>query len=204
MYELFVKGGFVMFLLLGASFITIAVICERALYFFFALRGKKELIKKLEKVLTDSVDVAKTREICLCHKNLISEILCNSLLALEKKPEAIEEILSFEANRAIERLEQHLGWISTIAQAAPLLGLLGTVTGMIKAFMVIESTQGDVNVALLAGGIWEALLTTAFGLIVALPALFAYNFFERKTDKAARFIRDALTRLMAIRQEKKE
>ena len=80
------------------------------------------------------------------------------------------------------------------------MGLLGTVTGMIKAFMEIERLSGEVEVATLAGGIWEALLTTAFGLVVAIPALFAYHFFDSKADKYMSLLRDEGARLVALKK----
>ena len=79
--------------------------------------------------------------------------------------------------------------LSAVAQAAPLLGLLGTVTGMIEAFRRIESAGGQVEASLLAGGIWEALLTTAFGLIVAIPTLFAQHWFQARLDRIVRRMR---------------
>lgn len=82
----------------------------------------------------------------------------------------------------IQDLEKNIDILGIIAHVAPLLGLLGTVVGMIRAFMRIEELAGRVNASVLAGGIWEALLTTAFGLAVAIPSFVMYHYFNRKVD----------------------
>jgi biopolymer transport protein ExbB len=82
----------------------------------------------------------------------------------------------------IRTLERHIDWLATIAGAAPLLGFLGTVTGMVKAFQVIEKMGGPVNPSMLAAGIWEALITTVFGLSIAIPCVFAYNYFVNRIE----------------------
>jgi biopolymer transport protein ExbB len=83
----------------------------------------------------------------------------------------------------LEQLENHLNTLAAIARISPLLGLLGTVTGMILAFKQVEALGGQVNVEVLAGGIWEALLTTAVGLSIAIPTMAAFNYFEARVEK---------------------
>jgi len=82
----------------------------------------------------------------------------------------------------VQELEKNIDILGIIAHVAPLLGLLGTVVGMIRAFMRIEELAGRVNASVLAGGIWEALLTTAFGLAVAIPSFVMYHYFNRRID----------------------
>ena len=95
----------------------------------------------------------------------------------------IERSYIFSKSKSIKELEKHIDILGIIAHTTPLLGLLGTVTGMIRAFMVIEGASGRVNPQLLAGGIWEALLTTAFGLMIAIPSFIAYHLFNNRLDK---------------------
>ena len=95
----------------------------------------------------------------------------------------MERSYMFSKTKSVKELEKRIDILGIIAHTAPLLGLLGTVTGMIRAFMVIESASGRVNPQLLAGGIWEALLTTAFGLMIAIPSFIAYHIFNNKLDK---------------------
>ncbi len=94
------------------------------------------------------------------------------------------------ASKKIQELQNWLRPIGVIAQITPLLGLLGTVLGMIKVFVKIEGAENQLEPALLAGGIWEALITTALGLIIAIPLSIAYAYLEGKIDKLAATISD--------------
>ena len=93
--------------------------------------------------------------------------------------------------------QRYLGWLEVIGNISPLLGLLGTVIGMINAFQSLEAAGTQVDPALLSGGIWVALLTTAVGLIVALPAITALNLLEGKIDQVRLSMRDASSRVIA-------
>lgn len=100
-------------------------------------------------------------------------------------------------NRLLRRLEGWLRWLAGIAQLCPLLGLLGTVLGMIEAFMRIEQAGAVVDPGVLSGGIWQALLTTAFGLTIAIPAMAAYYLFEGIVDRVSAAMKDAGGRVLA-------
>jgi len=94
--------------------------------------------------------------------------------------ETVEMVLIHGVGREINVLSKTLNTLAVLASVLPLLGLLGTVIGMIKAFSVVESMGGSVNASVLAGGIWEAMLTTAFGLLAAIPLLFFHNHLDGK------------------------
>ena len=96
----------------------------------------------------------------------------------------------------LRAMEEHLRSLAIIGNITPILGLLGTVTGMIKAFMTIQELQGQVDASVLAGGIWEALMTTAFGLAVAIPTQIAYHYFEGRVDDMADEIGDIAHNLL--------
>jgi len=96
---------------------------------------------------------------------------------------SLQSSFSLAAGQLIGRMEVSLRGLATVAAVAPLLGLLGTVIGMIRAFMVIEGQGTNVSPALLAGGIWEALLTTAAGLTVAIPCLMFHNLFQGRIER---------------------
>ncbi|AHF04444.1 flagellar motor protein MotA [Marichromatium purpuratum 984] len=108
-----------------------------------------------------------------------------------------EEVLR-EAAAQQQRLNAHLRGLDAIVTLAPLLGLLGTVLGMIEAFRTLEQAGGQANPALLAGGIWEALLTTAAGLAIAIPAAAALHWLEAIIERARHDTEDALTRLFTM------
>ncbi|MDO9541379.1 MAG: MotA/TolQ/ExbB proton channel family protein [Kiritimatiellia bacterium] len=199
MLELFIKGGWVMYAILGASVLALTIIIERLIFFARNRNDDISMIRKAEEALRKRGHTAALEE-CKRHRGLIGNVLASCLREWPLGCERMEDIVNFEGNRAVDLLEKHLRGLSVIAEAAPLLGLLGTVTGMIRAFMKIEDIGGHVNVSSLAGGIWEALLTTAFGLIVAIPALFAYHFFEAKVGRYAKLIRDTGERFVALRR----
>lgn len=97
--------------------------------------------------------------------------------------ETLELVLSHSVTRELKLLERHLGTLATLGNIAPLLGLLGTVFGMIKAFMAVQELGGRVNASVLAGGIWEAMLTTAYGQVVAIPIIFFHNYLENRLEE---------------------
>ena len=108
-----------------------------------------------------------------------------------------EEVYRYAAG-ALEALRGWLRPLEVIAALAPLLGLFGTVLGMIAAFRQLEAAGNQVNPAVLSGGIWEALLTTAVGLAVAMPVVALLNWLERRVERLAHEIDDAVTRLFTV------
>ncbi len=111
--------------------------------------------------------------------------------------EAEHKLVRF-ATFYVRNLEQRLNWLAIIGNIAPLLGLLGTVTGMIKVFMGIQNMQGQVNPSALAGGIWEALITTAAGLIVAIPTIIAYHYFEDRIDDITGALKELISDILEV------
>ena len=111
--------------------------------------------------------------------------------------EAEHKLVRF-ATFYVRDLEQHLNWLAIIGNIAPLLGLLGTVTGMIRVFMSIQNMQGQVNPSALAGGIWEALITTAAGLIVAIPTVIAFHFFTDSIDDITGSLKELISDILEV------
>lgn len=105
-----------------------------------------------------------------------------------------EQEISVIGTRRVKQIEKGLSWLSLIAIIAPLLGFTGTVTGMIKAFMVIANSS-TVNPSMLAGGIWEALITTAAGLLVAIPIHVGHHYLEKQADEIAFVLKEITTNL---------
>ena len=110
-------------------------------------------------------------------------VLAEALARFHEGSGSIQSSFALAAGELIRRMEVSLRGLATVAALAPLLGLLGTVIGMIRAFMVIEGQGTNVSPALLAGGIWEALLTTAAGLTVAIPCLMFHNLFQGRIER---------------------
>ena len=126
----------------------------------------------------------------------------HGLLAEQGEATVREEVTRIARNH-LERLRAWLRALELIASLSPLLGLLGTVIGMIEAFQRLESACSHVNPALLSGGIWQALLTTAVGLVVAIPALVAYQWLERRVERCAHTMEDCTTRMFTSFSEQK-
>ncbi len=173
MLDFFSKGGVLMYPIALCSFFGVAI-------FFNKLFEFRKIFKDFEK----SVD-----EIMHQKPYMILPII----EAIENG--AKEREISLIGTKQIKKIERGLSWLALIATIAPLLGLTGTVTGMIKAFMVISSTT-SVNPSMLASGIWEALITTAAGLIVAIPIHVGHHYLEKKADDIALIMREMTISIM--------
>jgi biopolymer transport protein ExbB len=126
----------------------------------------------------------------------MGRILSQGLDVGNQDQETLEMVLVHATETEVRDLSRYLQSLATIANIAPLLGLLGTVIGMIKAFMVIQQMGGKVNAAVLAGGIWEAMLTTALGLSVALPTMVAHSYLSARVDQYEARLQDGTVRLI--------
>ncbi|MBI4834107.1 MAG: MotA/TolQ/ExbB proton channel family protein [Planctomycetes bacterium] len=187
MFEIISKGGFFIWPLLVCSVISLAVIIDR----FFALRrGRrefaafvKEFIPTLEKKgIKESIEFCRKSRVPLARIYEKGLEDYQSRMDKERTKQIMQEIAGLE----LPSLERGLKILSVIAHISPLLGFLGTVTGMINAFQTIQSATASGEPAgpgMLAGGIWEALITTAVGLIVAIPTYIAFAYFSNVVDK---------------------
>ncbi|MCE2432254.1 MAG: MotA/TolQ/ExbB proton channel family protein [Candidatus Latescibacteria bacterium] len=181
MVDLFIKGGNFMYPLLVMLFFGVVVMIERFYTLFKAHINAKEFMVELQDALKQNGPEGAA-ELCSNTRGPVATVLHAGLLRLDRGIENVEK--SIEESGAIEMafLERGLVWLSTVANLAPLVGFLGTVSGMIRAFNDIAAA-GDVDPSVVAGGISEALITTASGLVVAIPVQAAYNFFLSKIDK---------------------
>ena len=177
--ELFDQGGFVMYPLLVCSIVAVSVAIERILVLILHRDSYDRFVLELETRLTDSgVEGAKA---LLANLNSPLAHVAGSILNhVHVNPDTREEIVNREASEQIARLEKRINWLSIIGTLAPMIGLLGTVIGLVEAFYQIEQQGGQVQPGDLASGIWTALLTTVFGLIVALPTLAIYHFLDNR------------------------
>ena len=181
MVDLFIKGGNFMYPLLVMLFFGVVVMIERFYTLFKAHINAKEFMVELQDALKQNGPEGAA-ELCANTRGPVATVLHAGLLRLDRGIEHVEK--SIEESGAIEMafLERGLVWLSTVANLAPLVGFLGTVSGMIRAFNDIAAA-GAVDPSVVAGGISEALITTASGLVVAIPVQATYNFFLSKIDK---------------------
>jgi biopolymer transport protein ExbB len=179
--ELFLKGGMFMWPLLGSSIIGVAVIIERFVTLSRARTDVRKLMKRvLDTLHSKGVDAAASE--CERTRGPIAAILHAGLKRAERGAEAVERAIETAGTIETSFLERGLIWLATLATVAPLLGFLGTVSGMIRAFNAIANAE-QVNAKLVASGISEALITTAAGLIIAIPMQAFHNYFVSQIDR---------------------
>ena len=175
MFEVMVRGGVLMIPIAICSVISVAIIIERLIKLRIARSTSRTFLFKIQSSLRfNRLDEA--RMACDKASGPVAAIFRAGLSRAEESEERIRQAIQEAGEKEISLLEKHVGSLATIAGGAPLLGFLGTVVGMIQAFQQIEQLGGNVNASVLAGGIWEALLTTAAGLTVGLVAFFAHNY----------------------------
>jgi len=178
--EFLAKGGFIIYPLLLCSILGLAIVIERAL----VLRRKKVIIPEIVNVLNNiknPEDVGLALSICEKHNGSFTNIIRIGLENRDLPKDEIKEALDDQGRQEVHYLERGLVILETIAGIAPLLGLLGTVIGILKVFNVI-SVMGMGQASALSGGISEALLTTIVGLSIGIPAVVVYNYFTNKAE----------------------
>ena len=186
MFELIGAGGWLMLPIIFCSVISLAIVIERS----WVLRRENILPRKLLKELNNPatrIGVDKSSIVSLGGDSFLGFLFIS---AFAKKSDGYDAMRASAENAASfveHELVRNLGTLGTIAAITPLLGLLGTVIGMITVFGVVETAGGGFTSAL-AGGISQALITTATGLIVAIPTLFFQRYFERKVDELLVFL----------------
>ena len=179
--QLFVKGGNFMFFLFTAALVGLAVILERMVTLARARTNTRRLIGSVITTLR-SDGVTAAAQVCERTRGPIAAILHSGLLRADRGAEAVEKAIETSGTIEMAFLERGLVALSSVANVAPLLGFLGTVSGMISAFEAIANAD-QVNAKLVASGISEALITTATGLVVAIPASLGHSFFLSVIDR---------------------
>ncbi len=194
MYEIVVAGGWLMLPILLCSIGVITIAIER----YLALRPRRvappHLLRQIWQWLRNK-QLNRETIAELRRSSPLGQILAAGLANAHHGRDVMKDSIEEAANQVIHKLERYLAALGTIAVVSPLLGLLGTVIGMIKVFTAIM-VQGTGNAAVLAGGISEALVTTAAGLTVAIPALILHRYFERRIDSLVVTMEDHAIKLV--------
>lgn len=182
LFQLLLEGGFLMIPIVLLFMLTIYVIVERWRALNSSQVNTEDFLAEVESILkTGKTDDAIAY--CDNYDKPLARIIKAGITRLGRPMRDIEDAIDNAGKKEIFYLEKRMNWLATIAGVAPLIGFTGTVTGMIDAFMQIQSLQGNVNPSVLAGGIWEALITTAAGLIVGIIAFGFYNFLLGKINR---------------------
>ncbi|WP_177161847.1 MotA/TolQ/ExbB proton channel family protein [uncultured Fusobacterium sp.] len=193
------KGGILMYFIAGMSILGTTVIIERFFYFILSERNRFDDIRdKFQKYLEEN-DIKGAIEFLGNSKSASGRVVKDVLAIWAKTKTAnittLEEKARESALSEISHLEKNMWVLSMVAHVTPLLGLLGTVTGMIKAFQAV-AIHGTGDAAVLAEGISEALFTTAGGLFVAIPAMIIYNYYNKKIDNTINDMEKASTEVI--------
>lgn len=178
----FKMGGIVMWPLLFFSLVTLVVFIERLITYHRLQVNTRALLIQVRKALLEERNADLAVKICEKYRGPVTAVLKAAILKYGKPKEEIEKTVEAAAVYEMARIEKRLMWLATSANVAPMLGFLGTVTGMIKSFDALAKV-GLSNPGLVAAGISEALITTAFGLFIAIPAQIFYNYFMSRVNK---------------------
>jgi biopolymer transport protein ExbB len=193
--EIFEAGGPIMWPLVLCSLIAVAIIIERAIN----LRGSRILNRTIVERISDLIvgdQLDRAIEICDENDGVFASIISAGLemIARGGSQNAAKEAIENAGRHEAGRLNRYLGVLGTVVGISPLLGLLGTVTGMIQVFNTIAASGGGASE--LSGGISEALITTATGLLIAIPALVAYNYYRGKVETIVMVLEGASMRIL--------
>ncbi len=198
MIDFLAKGGVLVTPILFCSVLGLAIFLERLIRFARMRSRGAGLAEKIAHLLKKGED-HQAYELAGSSDSPMGRVLTQAIEVKDHDRETLETVIVHATDEEVRGLSSYLQVLATVGNIAPLLGLLGTVIGMFKGFMVIEQMGGKVNASVLAGGIWEAMLTTALGLAVALPTMVAHSYLISRVDKYAARLQDgAVTFIKAI------
>lgn len=198
MLVLISKGGVILVVIFALSIVAIAIIIERLWYFRRIRVDEETLVQRLRSTLAKG-RYEEALSICENSPSPITNLMRVGIEHRGYSQEIIKDAITDSANLEIPRMERYLSFLGTIAQISPLLGLLGTVTGNIQAFGVLGDFQAaGGNPAVLAQGIAEALITTAAGIIVSIPAVIFYNYLVSKVNHIIIRLENRVTEMMLL------
>lgn len=181
-FDLLLKGGYMMYPIFLLSIVAVYIFVERLLTLRKAAETPTGFIDKIKNLVL-SGDVQGAQLICAQTDTPISRMIEKGLSRIGSPLKNIEVSIENVGKIEIYKLEKNLGFLATISGAAPMLGFLGTVLGMIQAFIAIAQEEGSVSPKLLSEGIYEAMITTAMGLFVGILAYLGYNYLVTRVQK---------------------
>lgn len=181
-WELTLKGGIIMIPLAILSVISIYILIERFLAIKTAAKEDKTFMRRIKDYIHEG-EIESAVNLCKKTDTPYSRLIMKGISRIGRPMNDVLVAIENTGNMEITALGKGFNWLATTAAGAPMLGFLGTVTGMVRAFFALASAGNNANIAVLASGIYEALVTTVAGLIVGIIALFAYNFLVSRLNK---------------------
>jgi biopolymer transport protein ExbB len=194
------NGGPVMWLLVLASAAAVAVFVERMLHFHRAQINSAEFLNGVRTVLKRA-NVVEAISICDATPGPVARLVKAAIVSRDQGRERLREALEEAGLSEVPRLEKRLNLLATISQLAPLLGLLGTVLGLVRVFMQLEQAGLHAHVGQLSHGVWQALICMAAGLAVAIPAYAGYNYLVSRVNAIVLDMERAATEIVNIVSE---
>ncbi|MFI3248253.1 MAG: MotA/TolQ/ExbB proton channel family protein [Rikenellaceae bacterium] len=182
LWELFTKGGWLMWPLLALGGVTIFIFVER----YVAIQRAGKIDRDFMNIIRDYIyqgRVAAAVEVCQNSDTPIARMIEKGLTRIGRPMSDVQNAVENVANLEVSKLEENLPLLATIAGGAPMIGFLGTVLGMVQTFMDMAAAGGTVDMSLLAGGMYVAMVTTVAGLIVGIPSFFGYNYLVARIEK---------------------
>ena len=195
MFDFIKAGGVIGYVIILLSFAGVAMIING----FMLVREEQLIPSAIVQQAENLALQGKFAEVVTMYKtsdSMVSRIMCNSLARGQLGIDAVREVMQELGGKEITRLRQRIGYVGFIASVAPMLGLLGTVTGMISSFGVLGATKGSAPPSELAVGISEALVTTCMGLIVAIPLMFFHSFLRDRVSRVSENLAGVCDRLL--------
>ena len=200
LWDLCLKGGYIMLPLALLSIICIYIFVERAIVITRASREDRTFMHRIKDYIHDE-ELESALNLCRTTDTPYSRLIAKGISRIGRPMNDVLVAIENTGNIEVSRLAKGLPWLATTAAGAPMLGFLGTVIGMVKAFYNLASAGSAANIGVLAGGIYEALVTTVAGLIVGIIALFAYNYLVARIDAVMRQLETKTMEFMDLLNE---
>lgn len=182
LFSLLIKGGYMMIPIFILSIVAIYIFFERMMTIRRASQSPEGFMDKIKRMVANG-DINGARMICAQSDTPIGKMIEKGVSRIGSPLKNIEVSIENVGKIEIYKLERNLSLLATISGAAPMIGFLGTVTGMIRAFISIAQEEGAVSPKLLSSGIYEAMITTAAGLVVGIVAYLGYNYLVTRVQK---------------------
>ncbi len=203
LWELCLKGGLIMIPLLLLSIISIYIFCERIFVLRNAAKEDVTFMKRIKDYIHEG-EIESALNLCKKTDTPYARLISKGVTRIGRPMNDVLVAIENTGNIEIAKLEKGFPWLATAAATAPMIGFLGTVTGMVQAFFALASAGGSANVSILASGIYEALVTTVAGLVVGIIALFAYNILVARVNKVMNLLEAKTMEFMDLLNEPAE
>lgn len=179
--ELMQQGGWVMLVLAALSIVAVYIFIERYIAIRAAEKDDPLFMDRIRDYMKNG-DVKSAINFCRVTNTPGSRIIERGISRMNRPPQEIQTAIENTGNLEVAALEKRLHVLATISGGAPMIGFLGTVIGMVQAFWQMSNAGGNLDISMLSGGIYQAMVTTVGGLVVGIVALFAYNYLVAKVD----------------------